>query len=151
MVRPAQPYPERILNKFLLDESGCWLWAAGSQFGYGITHLKENGRWKQKKAHRVFYELFVGSIPEGLTIDHLCRTTLCVNPDHLEPVTQAANNRRAPTWFGNRTHCIHGHEFTPENTYPHPYRPNIRDCRECRRDASRRRVAQISQERRATK
>lgn len=73
----------------------CWLWTgAGSECG--STHGKmvlPNGR--RTGAHRFSYESLVGSIPDGLTIDHLCREPRCVNPDHLEPVTQAENNRRA--------------------------------------------------------
>lgn len=45
-------------------------------------------------AHRWAYEFLVGEIPEGLTLDHLCRNKACVMPDHLEPVTQAENHRR---------------------------------------------------------
>lgn len=104
---------------------GCWNWVGYAQRGYGVFEKRIAGIRYRGRAHRVVYELLVGPIPEGLTIDHLCRNTLCVNPDHLEPVTGAENVRRANAF---RTHCIRGHEFTEENTY---YRNGGRRCRPC--------------------
>ncbi|MCE5309611.1 MAG: HNH endonuclease [Acidobacteriales bacterium] len=97
--------------------------------GYGDVYVP--GR-RTTQAHRVAYEVFRGPIPEGLHIDHLCRVTCCVNPDHLEPVTPAENNRRAGSAV---THCSRGHEYTPENTYfrKGSDRRGNRDCLECRR------------------
>jgi hypothetical protein len=76
-----------------VDADGdCWVWrGAVDRYGYGkatINHVRHI-------AHRVAYELMVGPIPEGLTLDHLCRNTLCVNPDHLDPVTNRVNIQRA--------------------------------------------------------
>jgi hypothetical protein len=71
--------------------------------------------------------LHVGPIPEGLTIDHLCKNPGCVRPDHLEAVTMRENIRRG-SW-ASRTHCINGHEYTEENTYRMP--SGYRDCRRC--------------------
>ena len=115
-------------------DNGCWVWMASRYTdGYGkfaLTHAKS------VRAHRFAYELEVGPIPEGLVIDHLCRVPLCVNPSHLEPVTNLENIRRGAR--ANQTHCKNGHEFTPENTYRPPATPNTRQCRECARAATRR-------------
>ena len=89
----------------------CWEWQAyKTKQGYGQFGL--NG--KIQRAHRVAYELVVGTIPNGLTIDHLCRNTGCVNPFHLEPVTLAENIRRGNR-YNVKTHCKRGHERTTGN------------------------------------
>lgn len=112
---------------------GCWLWTAGGiPQGYGA--FKPSGS-KQVLVHRWAYEALVGPIPEGLVIDHLCRTRRCVNPDHLEPVSNEENLRRGYGYAlrnGMRTACKNGHEYTEENTYRDP-QGGIR-CRQCGRD-----------------
>jgi len=109
----------------------CWLWTAGisANTGYG------NIWWDNttQSAHRIAYELTTGTIPAGLTIDHLCRRRACVNPSHLEPVTHRVNNNRGTSRSAlnsRKTHCVNGHEFTPENTYIHPKR-GTRACKTC--------------------
>lgn len=93
----------------------CWLWSGCTKSkGHGASlygHIRLSGHeGKWRNAHRVSYELYVGPIPDGLTVDHLCGNTLCVNPAHLEAVTIAENTRRArmnelrlrrdvPPWF----------------------------------------------------
>lgn len=106
---------ERFLSKVNIIPGGCWLWTAYSEKGYGQFYYKG----KTQKSHRVSYELFVGEIPEGLEIDHLCKVTNCVNPEHLEPVTGKINRLRSNDMANQnrqKTHCKHGHEFTEENT-----------------------------------
>lgn len=82
---------ERLAAKISISPGGCWLWTARlNEHGYGNFWLLG----KLSLAHRASYELHVGPIPEGLTLDHLCRVRRCVNPEHLEPVTQAENYQR---------------------------------------------------------
>ena len=113
-------------------KSECWPWLAYRKAnGYGTFYLK--GR--TCLAHRVAYELEVGPIPHGLVIDHRCRNRSCVNPTHLEPVTHRVNILRGQSpsaRFSGVTECIHGHEFTPDNTYVRKDGKG-RMCKTCRR------------------
>lgn len=125
----------------VVSGDGCWLWQGVTSSGYGRV-LPPKGK-RRALAHRLFYEILVGPIPDGLTLDHLCRNRVCVNPDHLEPTTLTENIRRgeSPTAKNRRkTHCKWGHEFTEENTLAHAGRPGGRRCRTCERDASRERM-----------
>lgn len=88
------------------------------------------------QAHRKVYEWLRGTVPLGLTLDHLCRHRWCVNPDHLEMCSMRENILRGEGVAAKRarqTHCIHGHELTEENTYHRPDRPKGRGrmCRAC--------------------
>lgn len=119
--------------------NGCWEWiGAMSGNGYGSIRIDH----KARNAHRVSYELVVGLIPEGLTLDHLCRNRACVNPEHLEPVTIGVNTLRGESVSAinaRKTHCVNGHEFTLENTYIRRQKGGYgRMCRECGRDSRRR-------------
>jgi len=113
----------------------CWKWHG--QFdrnGYG------NLTWKGKRtgAHRVSYEVHTGPIPEGMQIDHLCRNKTCVNPAHLEPVTQQENIRRAAA---AKTHCRNGHEYSAVDVASKPGSARCRKCQSANnRDAYRRRT-----------
>lgn len=110
--------------------NGCWIWkGATTNEGYGEFWVVD----RVVRAHRYAYELIIEPIPEGMTIDHLCRNTSCVNPEHMEVVTGHQNILRgeAPTALNARaTHCIHGHPFDILNTY-YPPRGG-RQCRICR-------------------
>lgn len=111
------------------DESGCLLWT-GCFGGKGYGWLRVDGR--AQPAHRLAYEHFIGEIPKGMTLDHLCRTRLCVNWTHVEPVTRGENVLRGIGFAAenaNKTHCPHGHAYDEANTY---YTKNgWRGCRTC--------------------
>lgn len=108
---------------------GCWNWKA-SFAGKGYPLFYDGTRLTY--AHRFSYILHKGPIPEGKIIDHTCHNTTCVNPAHLEAVTQQTNLLRAVhrPWFN--THCPHGHPYSPENTYMN-YKGQ-RKCRICARE-----------------
>jgi hypothetical protein len=132
-VDPHGPLPE--FDPLL---GACWVWTGAiySATGYGS--------FVATTAHRWAYVNLVGPIPDGLHIDHLCRVRSCCNPDHLEPVTQAENNRRQAA---AQTHCLHGHEYTAANTYLDG--KGYRRCRVCVRESSDRNSA-VRSARRAT-
>jgi hypothetical protein len=124
--------PQRMVDKCMpIPESGCLIWMGQCEHGgYGMVWFEG----KKRLAHRVSYLLHKGTIPEGQTLDHLCRVPACINPDHLEPVTRRENTLRGdgPAGINSRkTHCINGHKFTEENIYMHPR--GFRQCRICRK------------------
>lgn len=124
-----KPLSERFWPK-VRKTDGCWEWIGSVRpNSYGQVR-GANGR--TQKAHRVAYELLVGPIPPGLQLDHLCRNRKCVNPAHLEPVTQRVNILRgeSPAAKGARaTECPQGHPYDDENTRIKP--GGGRDCRAC--------------------
>jgi hypothetical protein len=114
--------------------SGCWLWLnALNPEGYGVVG-SEGKVWL---AHRYSYVRAGKTIPEGLQLDHLCRVRSCVNPDHLEPVTNKENNERTQRILRSkaRTHCSQGHLLSEDNIY---WRGEYRQCRRCVLTAQRR-------------
>lgn len=116
------------MAKVLVDENDCWLWQA-SLLHNGYAQF--NTRGPSHLAHRWSYEHFIGLIPQGFVLDHLCRVRHCVNPHHLEAVTQRENLLRGDGFIGRQarqTHCVHGHEYTPENTIRDG---NKRRCHTC--------------------
>lgn len=131
-----RPVLERLLGKVSVPESGgCWLWE-------GYVNNKGYGRigvgLDVKYVHRVAYEISNGPIPDGLQIDHLCKVRRCVNPKHLEPVTNRENNFRGESiCYKNKrkTHCPKGHCYNTTNTYVKP--SGYRECRSCCRERCR--------------
>lgn len=122
---------ERFMAKIEVLPSGCWQWT-GSMWGRKYVQF-----WVDKRhvyIHRWAYEYFIGPIPDGLTLDHLCRNTRCANPWHVEPVTNKENGLRGnskPAINARKTHCVHGHPFNEANTR---IRANgYRQCNECQR------------------
>lgn len=115
-------------------EDGCWLWtSAKNHAGYGVFQL----RTQTARAHRWIYEQEVGSIPEGLQLDHLCRTRSCVRPSHLEPVTARENTMRGEgpsARNAQKTHCFRGHLLAGNNLI---IKSKQRDCRTCARQRQR--------------
>ena len=121
---------EKFCAKFEVNPvTLCWEWTAYlTQAGY--PQIGEHRA--VRPAHRVGYEWFVGPIPSGLELDHLCRNTKCVNPDHLEPVTGAENLRRArAARLVERTHCPKGHPYDEGNT--RWKNGKYRECKTCKR------------------
>lgn len=89
-----------------VDIGDCWSRLGGKNSkGYAVFTLS-NGRWY---AHRFIWEQLVGPIPEGQTIDHLCRNKPCVNPDHMEVVSPVVNWRRSPHVNARKQFCKNGH------------------------------------------
>lgn len=113
-------------------ETGCWLWTGAlNEDGYGSTNSRP-----ETQAHRAVWHRLVGPIAPGMELDHLCRVRACVNPDHLEPVTQAVNKRRAAGWTcapdGTPLLCGRGHDMTmAEAIYVRPG-DGRNECRRCR-------------------
>jgi hypothetical protein len=109
--------------------SGCWLWTHSlTKDGYGRLNLGH----KETVAHKGMYEIVKGPVPSGLELDHLCRTRACINPDHLEPVTEKENCRRSTSLASRRsrqTECLRGHPFDSANTYR--TKRGWRQCRAC--------------------
>jgi hypothetical protein len=121
------------------NHESCWIWrGAVDRYGYGKFFYGQ----RTATAHKVAYEHLVHDVPANLELDHLCRTRLCVNPWHLEPVTHRVNVARRVAFIahdpGSRF-CINGHLKGPTNTYVAP--SGQRYCRPCNAAAQARRKA----------
>lgn len=119
------------------DLGPCHLWTGALSHGYGYIRIGD----RPMPAHRYAWEREHGPVPDGLELDHLCRTPACVRPSHLEPVTHRVNSLRGespPARNARMTHCHRGHPFDEENTY---WRPDGRGrhCLACERNGRRQR------------
>lgn len=118
---------ERFLLKTSEGNNGCVLWTGATDGDGRYGSFYYEGR--VRRAHRVAYVMFVGPIPEGLDLDHLCRVTQCVNPAHMEPVSHGENVLRGESIQAKnarKTHCKRGHQFTAVDL-----RPRGRVCQRC--------------------
>ncbi len=125
---PEVPLEERFW-RYVRKGPACWQWTGprnksnpAKAYGRIVFH------GVARPAHRIGYELLVGPIPEEMTVDHLCRNKLCVNPDHLEIVSRGENARRH---MSSIPACVNGHAFDEANTRHHKGK---RFCRQCSRD-----------------
>ncbi len=139
------PMATRLMRNRHVTAIGCWEWTSRrDRGGYGKVVVSKGPRSERRsrtlRVHRVAYELYVGPIPDGLVIDHLCRNRACFNPDHLEPVTNHENLLRGAA---ARTHCLRDHPFDQINTY---WLNGQRRCRRCRSAAKARYLARKAQE-----
>jgi hypothetical protein len=136
-VSPGASLEERIL--LYTDRTGdCWVWTGCTDWGgYGHIQLEK----RTQRVHRVAYEVWVGPIPEGMTVDHLCFNTSCIRPSHLRLLTRSENSRNQRSAF--KTHCVNGHEYTDENTLIEVKQHGLsqRRCRTCRVAQEQRRYA----------
>lgn len=131
--------PARFWAKVRPDDNGCWVWTAAKYpQGYAAFSIR---RSVARPAHRVAYLTLIGCVGDGLVLDHLCRVRHCVNPAHLEPVTNAENIRRGlgGKYQTERTHCPKGHPYEGENLrLGRTKRGTLRrNCRECQNAATR--------------
>jgi len=138
MIMKYEPLTIQRFFAKVLKTDNCWIWT-GAKYYKGYGHIRVNG--KLIHSHRMSYELFKGEIPMSYVIDHLCRNPSCVNPDHLEAVTNRQNVLRGNSFCANearQTHCKNGHEFTFANTKRTKLGRNCRTCaKEWRRRYSR--------------
>ncbi len=136
------PIEDRFLRSVVIADSGCITWiGAVKPNGYGTISRKN----KTIHAHRYSYEHYVGEIPKGMQLDHLCGVRNCVNPIHLEAVSQKENLRRGSSPSAKnsrRSHCIHGHLLSGDNLYIRLGRGG-RMCKTCGKERARMHMAKF--------
>ena len=138
----------RIAKPAIGNLNECWIWPGSkNEKGYGKISAIGGRGGKHVYAHRASYEIFIGPIPEGLTIDHVkergCTSKACFNPAHLEIVTQKENVLRSNSITAQearQTHCKYGHPLSGDNLYIEPKR-GARRCRICNKIKSAKRRA----------
>lgn len=104
------------------QDGDCWIWTGSRRNGYAELGIEGTAY----RAHRLFFSWFKCDIAEELVIDHLCGNRLCVNPDHLESVTQMTNIRRAKGKY-----CKRGHALVDPNLYYYHRKSDGRRMRRC--------------------
>lgn len=140
--RRGIPALERFQLKIEYADCGCWLIPTGTKSGY--APFRPPNSKGSRVAHRWLWEQVIAPIPAGMTLDHLCRTRNCVNPDHLEQVTLKENILRGnspPALAARRDRCAKGHPYLPNNVYYY-YVAGVfkqRQCLVCRRAKQTRR------------
>lgn len=127
-----------FMSSFIpVPESGCWLWTREwSSHGYAVVLHN----YHREYGHRISCFLSGRSIPDDMSVDHLCRVKCCVNPDHLEVVTPGENTLRGFSTSAihkRKTHCVNGHPFEGDNIQRVVSRPRTRICRECKNERDR--------------
>jgi hypothetical protein len=132
--------------RYVEKTEACWLWTGGCRSRGGYGNLG-NVDGKTVPAHRFSYEMHRGPIPEGLVVDHLCRETKCVNPDHLEAVTVQENSRRAALSRGTARVCGKGHDLTGDAVRTR--KDGVVYCGSCANEAQAARRAKYRAERKA--
>jgi hypothetical protein len=120
---------ERFMGHVDVTKS-CWVWKGSKdKNGYGFYWSKN----KVRRAHRFIYSKMIGDLVDGMVIDHLCHNPSCVNPDHLEQVTQRENTFRSTTSVAiinsSKKECMNGHTFSYSNTIIR--KDGTRNCRTC--------------------
>lgn len=134
-----------LKSRCVIDpQTGCWLWTGNKTTTGQYAEVRWNGR--TRRVHQITYALAKGPIPPGLVPDHTCRVRHCINPDHLEAVTQRENLLRSPDTVAGKharkTHCKNGHPYDEANTIIINAERGWRDCRACRRAKRARAKAQ---------
>lgn len=118
--------------RYVIAENDCWVWlGAKDKDGYGQISIKKP-RCTTLRAHVVSYEAINGKVPTGLVLDHLCKNPSCINPTHLEPVTNKVNILRGvgrAALNAQKTRCPKGHPYAGGNLYVNPKGQRI--CRLC--------------------
>lgn len=131
----------RLFSHITVKDTGyktpCWMWFPEKPHQYAFMYVNK----VQYLVHRLMYSLFVAPANPAMHTDHLCRIPCCVNPSHLEMVTPRINTLRGTSPSAKnaqKTHCIRGHEFTPDNVWKVGKDKRFRVCRTCSTDYIRR-------------